>query len=167
MPNYPTRARLSQIPDGDSGTRATLNTMAHFIRERRVDPVIRQRAESIIDDVAEKDAHAEAAAVHAWVRDNIRYTGDVAGVETLKDPLLLLQSRHGDCDDKSTLAAALLQSIGFPVALIAVAFEGDREFSHVYCEAEIDGVLVPVETTEAVPLGWRAPGVTRFMRVYV
>lgn len=157
---YPQLAQIRTIPQGDAGTVATLRQMAEYVRARRVHPDIRALAESIVQWVPEKDAVAEAAALHSWVRDNIRYTSDIAQVETLKDPLILLQSRHGDCDDKTMLVASLLQSVGFPVQLVAVSFDRG-EFSHVYCETFINDEWVAVETTENVPLGWFAPDIVR------
>lgn len=158
-------ARLALIPDGDAGTRVTLKAMANFIRHRRFYPAIRRLAESIIANVPEKNAFAEASAIHAWVRDNIRYTPDVANVETLQDPLLLLETRQGDCDDKSMLFAALAQSVGMDVVFIAVAFGG--QFEHVLPAVLIDGEWVAAETTENVPLGWVPENITREMRVTV
>jgi len=165
-PARPVIWTLAVIPSGERGTKATLEVMARLVRERRTDTIIRALVESIIQFVPEKDAIAEASAVQQWVRDNIRYTADVADVETLKDPVMLLQSRYGDCDDKSTLVAALLQTIGYPVRFVAIAFPHE-EFSHVYAEVEIDGQWIAVETTEPVELGWFPENVAQYMRVTV
>lgn len=165
-PRYPVRARLAEIPDGERGTKATLNMMAALVRAYRTHPQIRTLAETIIVGVPEKDSLAEATAIHQWVRDNIRYTADVNNVETLKDPLVLLQSRFGDCDDKTVLAATLLESIGLHTRLVAVALHGG-DYSHVFPDVEIDGIYYPVETTENVSFGWFPEGITKFLRVPV
>lgn len=99
---------------------------------------------------------AEARAVHGWVRDNVRYVRDIAGVETLHTAPRLLVDRAGDCDDKSILIAALLASIGHRVRFVAVGF-GPRGYSHVYPEAFIAGQWWPMEATEPWGFG-KGPG---------
>lgn len=48
--------------------------------------------------VAAKDYTGEMVAIHNWVRDNIRYTRDVSGQETLYPPEeVAFNSRAGDC----------------------------------------------------------------------
>lgn len=157
---------LSLIPDGDAGTHATLAIMAELVRAYRMDAKIRAQAESIIAGIPPKDAYREAKAVQEWVRDHIRYTGDVHDVETIRDPVLLLRSRFGDCDDMTTLAAALMESIGLATELVAVAFAGG-EFSHVLGQVEVGGSWIPFETTEPVSFGWYPLGVSKEMVVPV
>lgn len=101
----------------------------------------------LVQGLRQKDYLAEAKRVHQWVRDSIRYTRDIAGVETLHTADRLLIDRAGDCDDKSVLIGALLHSIGHQTRLVAVGF-GPRGFSHVYPEALIGGRWWPMEATE-------------------
>ena len=127
---------------------------------------IRDAAERIIAGVREKDYTGEAAAVQAWVRDNVRYTRDVFDVETLKTPLETLRTLHGDCDDKSLLAGTILQTIGFPVRYVAVGVAPGR-YDHVYAETKIGAHWVGVETTEPVSLGWRPESIAAPMVAHV
>lgn len=149
---------LTGIPDGIEGTRATLEIMRRWVKQYRTDPMIRALAESIIQDVPEKDAVAEVDALRAWVRQNIRYTQDVNDVETLKTPTVTAQTGQGDCDDQSTLMATLAESIGYKTRFAAVGFIPDN-FEHVFSEVLLGTRWVPAETTENVPLGWYPPGV--------
>lgn len=151
---------LAEIPDGSAGVMATLRIMRDMAREARRDYAIRRLAEEIIRDanVDEKDWANEARAIHNYVRDNIRYTFDINGIETVKTPQKLLESRIGDCDDKSLLTAALLESIGHPARFVAVGFE-PGQLSHVFVETRIGNRWFASDTTEPVDFGWTPPRV--------
>lgn len=155
-PAEPEKARstLRLIPDGAAGIGATLDTMVGFTREYRVNPAIRRLAEQIVAAVPGKSWYGEAEAIQNWVRNNIRYTMDVADVEMLKTPLVLVMERFGDCDDMATLAGTLLSSIGHPVRYVAVGSNG-ADYDHVYLETKIGSKWVGIETTENVALGWK------------
>jgi len=85
------------------------------------------------------------------VRDNIRYTKDILGVETLHTAEKVLELGYGDCDDKTILVSAMLQSVGHPTRLKAVGF-AKNALSHIYPQVQIKGTWYAVETTEA---GWK------------
>jgi transglutaminase-like putative cysteine protease len=138
--------------------------MRRIVKDWRVRPEMRSLAESIIGGLAEKDFSGEIEALHAWVRDSIRYVNDINEVETLKTPDLVLSTGQGDCDDKAILLATLLESAGHPARFVAVGFEPDN-FSHVYVESKIGPRWLPLETTEQVSAGWSPEGViTRMVR---
>lgn len=155
----PVASFLSGIPDGIDGVKATLAQMVRLVKQYRTDGNIRQLAENIVASIPEKDFYGEAEAIHNWVRDNIRYTQDVYDVETLKPPPFILQTRQGDCDDKSLLTATLLQTIGHPVAFVAIATEIPDEFSHVFVSTLIGNRWYASDTTERQPFGWEPQGV--------
>jgi len=156
-------ALLFGIPDGVAGVRATINLMSRLARQYKVHPEIIATARRIVVRLPEKDYLSEAAAIQEWVRDNIRYTRDVEGVETLATPIDTLATRHGDCDDKALLAGALLLAIGHPVRFVAWAFEGPEAFEHVYAEVKYNQHWLGVETTEPVALGWKPESAFRPM----
>jgi transglutaminase-like putative cysteine protease len=159
----PQHGTLGYIPDGPAGTRATLDIMVKLAREYKTNLEVRNQAEAIIAGVREKDYWGEAGAIQQWVRDNIRFTQDINGVETIKTPLELLYSGQGDCDDKSLLAATLLESVGHPAMFVAVGTQPGGEFDHVYVETKIGDNWIGVETTENVPLGWKPENVASRM----
>ena len=97
---------------------------------------------------------AEVAAVQQWVRNNIRYTRDVAGVETLARPIDTLAMRQGDCDDQSMVVAALLLAIGHPCRFVAVGRTLDT-LQHVFTDTRVGDRWMAVETTENWQLGQR------------
>ena len=148
------RSTLRWIPEGAVGIGATLDAMVALARQYRTDMTIRRLAEQIVAAVPGKSWYGEAEAVQNWVRNNVRYTMDVADVETIKTPVALLFDRFGDCDDMALLAGTLLSSIGHPVRFVATGSNG-TDYDHVYLETKIGSKWVGVETTESVTLGWK------------
>lgn len=163
-PELPDRATLEDFPDGEAGTRAVLRRMREIVREAKKHPLIRAQAVAIVQRVPAKNWPAEAAAVQDWVRQHIRYTRDVLGVETLQTPAYLLRVRAGDCDDHSMLVAALLESIGHPTRFVAI---GARPgvYSHVFCETRLGYQWRALETTAPLPFG-RAPSLRYRLTVH-
>src|SRR5262245_1689608 len=133
---------LLGLPDGPEGTRATLQIMRQLAKKWRMNPELRKLAENIVAGVPEKDFAGEARALFYFVRDTIRYTQDANESEILKAPDVLIETGQGDCDDKSLLLAALLESLGHPARFVAVGFEPE-DFSHVYVETRIGSRWIP------------------------
>lgn len=105
----------------------------------------------------QKDFAGEARRLCDFVRDHIRYVRDIADVETLHDPVTLLQIGAGDCDDKAILLAALLLSIGHDrVRFIAMA-QAPGQYGHVWVQDCIGGRWIDLETTEPIPYGASVP----------
>lgn len=100
----------------------------------------------------QKDFAGEAQRLNDYVRDEIRYVGDINGVEVIHEPAILLEIGAGDCDDKATLLAALLLAIGHQPRYVAVSLDG-QEFCHVWVQDYLDGRWVDLETTEPLPFG--------------
>jgi transglutaminase-like putative cysteine protease len=142
-------AQLLSLPDGDAGTRATLQVMASLVRQYRKTLPIRELALDIVQGVpGHKNFSDEAAALTYWVRDHIRYVRDVNDVETVQTPFKTLDFGQGDCDDQSTLLATLLQAVGFRTRFMAIKTAAFGPFVHVLTQAHIHGDWVPLETTE-------------------
>jgi len=79
-------------------------------------------------------------------------------IETLQTPDYMLSGLDmsgllaGDCDDISTLHAALLTALGFQVRFIAIrSFREVSDFDHVYLEANNNGEWIMYDIT--LPLG--------------
>ncbi len=104
----------------------------------------------------QKDYRAEACTCLQFVRDNIRYVRDIRGTEVLQTAPITLSTGAGDCDDKSTLLAAMLASIGHRMQFIAVSLM-PGSFSHVWVRDNIHGKWVDLEPTEPISCGERIP----------
>jgi len=157
---------LLGIPSGVQGVRVTLALMRSLARKFKTDLTIRKKAAALTQHLPQKDWSGQVRALHAFVRDGIRYIKDVDGVETVQTPLYTLTNEYGDCDDKSTLLASLLASIGHPSRFLAIGVVPGR-FSHVLVETRIGDKWMPLETTASVPPGWmpRAPSKMRSFNV--
>lgn len=129
--------------------------MAGLTREGKKALSVRLAALQIVENLPQRDWPAEVAALHAFVRDRIRYVKDIRGVETLQQAERTLQLKQGDCDDKAVLLASLLQAIGHPARFHAIGFKPGN-YSHVYVDTLLGGKWVALETTEPWPPG-RAP----------
>lgn len=149
----PTETRLARIPDGFPGVVETLRIMSRFVRDGKKSINVRQAAMRLTKSCMQKDYVCEIEQLHQFVRDSVRYVQDINGVETVQTPQKTLELMGGDCDDKSTLLAALLESIGHPSRFVAIGFEPGI-FSHVYLETLAGTRWIPLETTEPVEAGW-------------
>lgn len=148
-------ATLASIPEGKAGTIATLKIMRQFARDaiRAPSQQIRELALNIIAALPARSFGREVARLHAYVRDEIRYVRDPVDLESVATPEKTLALKQGDCDDKSTLLAALLESTGHPARFVTVGFNG-APFSHVYVETKIGESWVSLETIIQRPMGW-------------
>lgn len=113
--------------------RQTLALMRQMIDRAKRDPAIISAAHSIVVLTPEHDAAGELAAVYQWVRDRVRYVRDVAGVETLSYPGLVMRRQSGDCDDQTALLCALFEAIGYPTRLVMAQYDSTT-YEHVYCQ---------------------------------
>lgn len=138
--------------------------MAKLARQAKTDYRIRATALDLVALLPEKDSRGEIVALHKFVRDRIRYVKDINGIETLATPAKTLEIGQGDCDDKSTLLAALLETIGYRARFTAVG-TSKNNFSHVLPEVFINGEWLPLEVTEQVSPGW-FPDRARFPITY-
>jgi transglutaminase-like putative cysteine protease len=150
------QATLGIIPDGVPGIVATLKIMSAYVEAGKKSMTVRDKVLSLTQSLGQKDFVAEIKALHRFVRDDIRYLMDPCDVELVQHPDATLRNRQGDCDDKSTLMCAMLESIGHPTRFVAIGFEPNI-YEHVYCETLIGERWVSCETTEDVEIGWQPP----------
>lgn len=159
---------LGMIPSGPAGVSATLKIMVRLARQYKKDAGVRELASSLVRGLDQYDTTGEIRALQAFVRDGIRYTSDIRGVETIQTPKATLELGVGDCDDKSLLLAALLESIGRPARFVAIAMNGGQ-YTHVLVETRCGkaGRWVALETIRPVEMGWTPPAVTKKMIAHV
>lgn len=164
--NAPARAlgNLEWIPDGAEGTRVTMERMAMLATKGAQHPAVKSIAKRVVADAnAAPGSLAALKALFAWVRDNIRFQADPAGIELLSWPHRTLEKRAEDCDGKATLLASMIRAIGHPARLAfrAIGTNPMRPdyFSHVYLVATSNGVTVPMDPTyRGTEFGWQYPG---------
>ena len=158
---------LGMVADGPEGTKQTLKVMVDLARAAKRDPGVIQLARSLVAGLPQYDRTGEVKALHAFVRDAIRYTNDPIDVELVQTPRATLEMRTGDCDDKATLLAALLASIGRQSRFVAIALGHAPNYQHVLVEVQNGRGWMPLETIKDVPAGWGPKGVTKRMLAHV
>ena len=148
------------------GYRHTLREMRRLVDTGRRSPAIVSRARDLTRNLPDRDGGAEVHAIHNFVRENVRYTRDPFGVETLTDPtdMLLEIDQAGraseDCDSHVVLEASLLEALGHPTQFATAAMDRSRpgDPSHVYLETRIAGEWVPLDPiVKNQSAGWITP----------
>jgi Transglutaminase-like superfamily len=164
---------IGEIPSGEAGVRATLAIMVDVVLEYRLSPTVRMWAQELAGACPNRDRLCQVEAVHAFVRDCIKYLPDVRDVETIQTPDYTLGMGSGDCDDQATLVASGLESLGFATRFCAIA-RGGEGFSHVSSQVHLGKGWLNLETILPVlpypwgdypagaplPVGWFPPDVT-------
>ena len=144
------------IGEGFGGTLDTLTLMRQLAREGSRMPDIRQGALNCIWlQPARFDLH-EVRAIFEFVRDHIRYVRDPLHFESVATPSQTLLMKCGDCDDKSTLLAAMLESVGYPNRFVVTGYH-DAQPEHVYLQVFANGEWINADATEKMPLGYAPP----------
>jgi transglutaminase-like putative cysteine protease len=182
---YGARASMQNIPGGTPGVRATLRAMVKICRDfLRPNPndyeaiqsllMVRIASQRCVQRCREKDYAAEVAALHRYVRDEIRYTMDHLTAETLQFPDKTLQLKSGDCDDKSLLLCTMAHCIGYPSRFCAIAVDGDDCFTHVSAQILVNGYgwtnaeTIPIDDDGTkVALGWFPPDATNVLMAHI
>lgn len=140
--------------------------MRRLVLDAKKDPHIRQLAIQLTNDLPQKDFRGEIDRLFAYVRDQIRYVGDIHDIETLQTPARTLEWRAGDCDDKSVLLAALLETINHPARFKAAGVRGGP-LSHVYVQTKLGARWISLDPTMPRASGWEPPDVTLAMYCHI
>lgn len=151
-----------KLAPGHRGTAQTLAMMRQLARRSASNVTVRRAAQAAIAEarVRGHDFLGELRAVHRFVANRIRYVRDPVGTEWIQAPQITLRD-GGDCDDKATLLAGMLLSIGHP-AQIAFRAIGTNplsgQYGHVYVVTRLGKHRIPLDPTRAhTPAGWEYP----------
>jgi hypothetical protein len=79
-----------------------------------------------------RDVTCELRSIFQFVVTNVRYTGDVAGVDTFSAPIRTLQTGGEDCDGHAILNAALAICNGYKTKVRITSNRG-TSWDHIYC----------------------------------
>jgi len=111
--------------------------------------------------VPEKDNAAEARALFKAVRDRVRYTSDIAGIDSYQRPAHTLKFRSGDCDDVSILACSAAATLGLPCRFKVIRTKDSDTWNHVYAQIGFPRrsptKWVSFDASVNMPFGWEAP----------
>lgn len=157
-PHIALSGTVEYIPEGMPGVYETLRKMRKLADAGAKNLAIRSAAANIVFLTPERDELSEVVALFDFVRTNIRYTKDISEVETLSAPEKTLAVRYGDCDDQTTLLAALFQSVGYPTRFVIAGYQDPKIAEHVYLQVFVGGQWVDCDPTEqAMGIGWAPP----------
>lgn len=106
---------------------------------------IRTLVEKICSGLQAGDYAGEILACYYWVCQNIRYMRDPHEVELVKEPIVVLRSRSGDCDDASVLLAAMLMAAGNECRFVLISFNPQKIPSHVFCAVKTPTGFLPLD----------------------
>ena len=105
-----------------------------------------------------RDDEGELNNIYRFYKDNVRYTGDITGVDTYTLARRTLFEMHGgDCDDALVAIGTMLGHNGFGVIARCIAQKGVRDLrggpivGHIYCP-------VPETRVLTLDLRWVAAG---------
>jgi hypothetical protein len=95
------------------------------------------------------------------LRQNVRYTSDIEGVDTYQRPAHTLALGSADCDDFSTLTCAGLGSLGIPCRLKVIRTKGAGDWNHIFAQAGFPRQnpthWISMDSSVNMPFGWEAP----------
>lgn len=97
-------------------------------------PIILNLARQVTRACAGRDALCELRSIFQFTVTNVRYTGDVFGVDTFSAPLRTLQMGGEDCDGHAVLNCALAICNGFR-AKVRITSNRGISWDHIYCMA--------------------------------
>jgi Transglutaminase-like superfamily len=165
-PSFPYSSEKFKIGDGDAGILATVRMMQSVTFGPEGVGNVRVRGAALDAIRGTQRGMDEITSVFQWVKDHIEFRGEYA--ETIQTPFVTLQLGAGDCDDHSTLLAAMLESIGFETRFNTISTGGNPdEFSHVFAEVKERGTgrwLAIDSTVRSSYPGWR-PSNARRMKI--
>lgn len=120
---------------------------------------------------AEKDTLAEVHAIYAQLRQDIRYTSDIRGLDTYANPKHTLRMKAGDCDDYASLGVAALNSIGIPARFKVIQTVDSDDWDHIYIQGATSKTnptqWVSLDASVPAQVGWEAPAnMVKASRIY-
>lgn len=148
---YPASGTISYpLADGDAGTAQTVALIRRLVDEGKRDEVVNRTAIEMLrrGGAFGYDKMRQGRAIYDGVLRGIGYVPDPVGKELLRPARAILEVRAGDCDEiNAILLPALLESVGIEARLVTIAAHpaAPAEFTHIYCEANIDGRWVPMD----------------------
>jgi hypothetical protein len=142
----------SPMLGGDDGSEQIVRMIRSLVDDAWRDSGVNEFAAGIVlsANVPQYDALGQVRAIYEWVRQNYYFLNDPVSKQALRPvrAMLTAENKYGNCANiNATLLPALLGSIGYETRLVTVATNPNdpENFSHVYCEALVDGQWIPLD----------------------
>jgi hypothetical protein len=148
--------KMITINSSPNQVKETLKWITHFMTKYRADYDWVELARHVAKSGGAASPEQETEAVRLWVKCYADYRMDPYGVEYLQDPMVMLETQAGDCDDLSCLAGVLLINLGHDCYPAGVVWKGDRSASHCVLIDETTNLVC--DPVAAVPASfWPEP----------
>ncbi len=121
------------------------------------DPRMRQIGLACTQGCPGRGDMCELGAIFQFVKENIRYTGDITNKDTFQSAYRTLQLGGGDCDDMAVLNAVLAMENGFTTKFRITSNTG-ATWDHIYCLAGVP----KMQPRRWVALDTTLPGQNKF-----
>jgi transglutaminase-like putative cysteine protease len=145
-----------------------IHHLRKLVEQGKRDPVVYEFARRAVNQkcggkwcVPEKATAKEAEALFKHIRKHVRYTSDIAGIDSYQKPSHTIRLGTGDCDDYSTLTCAAAATLGIPCRFKVIRTKGAPDWNHIYAELgfprRAPQKWVPFDASVEMPFGWEAP----------
>ncbi len=101
-----------------------------------LDPIMRRIGLMVTQHCPPRNDMCELQGIFDFVARNVRYTGDIATLDTFQSALRTLQMGGGDCDDHSVLCVVLGMENGFTMKWRITSNTG-ATWDHIYAMAGV------------------------------
>lgn len=132
-------------------------TIQDLVAKSVADPQMRKIALQATARCPERDKMCEAQAIYHFVKQRVRYTGDIGairhkdgsveGVDLYQSARRTIEFGGGDCDDNSILVATMLALNGLDPVLRVVKTRGAPDWEHIYAGFANGRKFVALDTT--------------------
>jgi hypothetical protein len=159
------------LADGDAGTAQTIAMIRRLVDEAKRDERVNRTAIEMVrrGGAFGYDKMRQMRAIYNGVLRSIGYVPDPVGKELLRPAYVILQVGAGDCDEiNAILLPALLESIGIETRIITIAAHpaAPDQFTHVYCEANVNGRWIALDAARKGARWGNTPGKAFRRRVW-
>lgn len=86
----------------------------------------------IAGELKKDNIRASAKSVYGFIRRNVKYRNDPAGIEQIALANRTLKNGYGDCDDMTILGAALVIGMGYKPNVYVVRTGLNKEWNHIF-----------------------------------
>jgi hypothetical protein len=100
------------------------------------DPRMREIGLAVTEACRARDDMCELFAIYSFVKQNVRYTGDITYKDTFQTAWRTLQMGGGDCDDMSVLNCVLAMENGFQTKFRITSNTGST-WDHIFALAGV------------------------------
>lgn len=158
-----------QLSRGEKGTDETIAIMTALSHDAAMNsPMVQDLARRLKQD---NDSEWNVLKdLYRFLHERVVFSPDRDGAEEIRHPESMLRAIqkegnvYADCDDRATLAVAILGAMPLPAFFIVMSGAADRGFHHVYYGSSLSVMperLIPFDPQANTPPGEHTPAFRR------